>query len=229
MNRHSEEAGGGIPPYVPYSAFRNFLDRISKKPPVRIDRSLMRDFSGTTQTQLLSALRYLGLMSADGQTTQVLLKLLTLAGTERGKVFREILIVSYPDLLNDFPIEKATNQMVEKKFRESGASGNTVRKCLAFFLAACNDAGIKVSPYIRPFRGVRDREARPLRLPSAAVAEKRGSDESRTVAAAKMPPLEILLSKFPDLDPTWPNEIKTKWFDEFSKLIECVADKPKRP
>mgnify|MGYP000462874493 CR=1 FL=1 len=44
------------------------------------------------------------------------------------------------------------NEYVEKvveKFRAAGASGSTVTKCMAFLLAACEDASIEVSKYVK--------------------------------------------------------------------------------
>jgi hypothetical protein len=31
---------------------------------------------------------------------------------------------------------------------------------------------------------------------------------------------QLLLSKFPSFDPAWPDEVKTKWFEGFNKLME---------
>ncbi|MDD4465958.1 MAG: hypothetical protein PHY25_04705, partial [Dehalococcoidales bacterium] len=52
-----------LPPYVSYRSFWNFLDRLREAVPARIDRSYWGDkFSGSTGTQLMGALRYLGLI-----------------------------------------------------------------------------------------------------------------------------------------------------------------------
>jgi hypothetical protein len=29
----------------------------------------------------------------------------------------------------------------------------------------------------------------------------------------------MLLSKFPELDPAWPDDVKAKWFDSFKELM----------
>ncbi len=37
---------------------------------------------------------------------------------------------------------------------------------------------------------------------------------------ANVPIVEMLLSKFPEFDPTWPDEVKLKWFDAFDRLMK---------
>jgi hypothetical protein len=31
-----------------------------------------------------------------------------------------------------------------------------------------------------------------------------------------------LLAKFPTLDPAWPDDVKSKWFDAFQQLMERI-------
>jgi hypothetical protein len=31
---------------------------------------------------------------------------------------------------------------------------------------------------------------------------------------------ELLLSKFPSFDPTWPNDVQLKWFEAFDELLK---------
>jgi hypothetical protein len=42
----------------------------------------------------------------------------------------------------------------------------------------------------------------------------------RQVSNASATMIEQLLSKFPRLDPTWPDEVKLKWFDAFDRLMK---------
>ena len=222
------------PPYVSYSTFRNFLDKISKKIPARVDRSLMPLMSGATQSQLMASLRYLGMVSATDQPTERLQLLAKSQGADRQRILREILETCYPFLFQDFDLQAATNNLIEKKFKDEGASGDTVRKCVAFFVAAINDAGISPPPYIKPFRGVRVRNPRIRRsleqnpvgegtsssLSDENVSEPaKGDDLSRT---------RMLLSKFPDLNPAWPDDVKVKWFDDFRKLMDFLTEKSRQ-
>src|SRR5260370_24113667 len=108
------------------------------------------------------------------------------------------------------------------QFAGGGASGGTVRKCVAFFLAAAKHAGLQVSPFVtsRPRLRVRLNSRVPVR--HRKTNENRGGDldEARTWR-------EVVLSKFPEFDPGWPPEIKTRWFDAFDRLIKWMesADK----
>jgi hypothetical protein len=46
-------------------------------------------------------------------------------------------------------LQRATGAMVEEKFRAYGLNGSTVIKTMAFFIAACKEAGIPISAHIK--------------------------------------------------------------------------------
>jgi len=141
-----------IPPYISYRTFSNFLtDLRSRGVPSRIDRSVMSHKSGTVQSQLLLALHYLGLVKASGHPTERLFRLVEAEGAERKAVVREMIQSSYEFAFDrSFGLETATSNQAQEVFEKTGASGETVRRCIAFFLAAAKDGGIPVSPYIKP-------------------------------------------------------------------------------
>ena len=59
-----------LPPYVSYRTFRNFIDGLQMGIPARIDRSYWGDrYSGSSGTQLMTALRFLGLIDSHGTPT----------------------------------------------------------------------------------------------------------------------------------------------------------------
>jgi hypothetical protein len=35
---------------------------------------------------------------------------------------------------------------------------------------------------------------------------------------------EMLLAKFPEFDPNWPDPLKTKWFEGFERLMKAAED-----
>ncbi len=141
-----------IPPYISYRTFSNFLtDLRSRGIPSRVDRSVMSHKSGTVQSQLLLALHYLGLVKASGHPTQRLSRLVATEGAERKAVVREMIQSSYDFAFDrSFGLETATSNQAQEVFEKTGASGETVRRCIAFFLAAAKEGGIPVSPYIKP-------------------------------------------------------------------------------
>ena len=176
----------GIPPYVSYRTFDNFLQELSIRGlPGRIDRSILASKSGTVQSQLLLAFRYLDLITDLGHPTEKLQGLAKSDGRARKTLLREILKGSYEFIFDsDVDLSAATSNQMEELFQKTGASGETVRRCIAFFLAAARNAGIPCSPYLKPHRGKRTSskvsDAAPrgtaeesLSRPSNALAAKR--------------------------------------------------------
>jgi hypothetical protein len=208
-----------VPPYVPYRSFRNFIDSLKQGIPGRIDRSVMASMSGAIQSQLTAALRYLGLIKATGQPTDTLPRLVNSEGPERAKVMREIVTSSYRFLFDDFDVKSATPRMLEEQFGAMGASGGTLSKCTNFFLAAAKEAGIETSPHLKPQRGPRQIRSR-QRIPRIADS---GTDGQTPIILAEgegdVSWAQMLLSKFPSFDPSWPDEVKVKWFDGFHRLM----------
>ena len=145
----------GIPPYIPYRTFDNFLAELKARGvPSHVDRSVLSHKSGTIQSQLILALKYLGLVSDAGRSTEQLRNLAASEGLDRRRVLREVVESSYGFVFQGgFKLQSATTQHAEELFQATGASGETVRRCIAFFLAIARAAGIPVSPYIKPHRG----------------------------------------------------------------------------
>jgi hypothetical protein len=210
------------PPYLPYKTIGTFLDSLKVALPQRIDRSLMKSMSGGMQSALMLALAYLDLINPDtGVITEKLNRLVHSEGADRQKIMQEILIVSYPFIFRDgLQLDRATTSQLVERFKQSGLSGDTLRKSVTFFLKAVKDAGLKVSPHIKAVRVSKTGTARQKRGPS----EKSESPTSKELAPAVQPEEvsweKALLSKFPSFDPAWPDEIKSKWFDDFKALME---------
>ncbi|MCZ6625306.1 MAG: DUF5343 domain-containing protein [Deltaproteobacteria bacterium] len=192
-----------IPPYISYRTFSNFLtDLRSRGVPSRIDRSVMSHKSGTVQSQLLLALHYLGLVKATGHPTERLSRLVESEGAERKQVVREMIQSSYDfAFTQSFGLETATSNQAQEIFEQTGASGETVRRCIAFFLAAAKDGGIPVSPYIKPHGRRRSASRKkggahhktPEAVPSPSPASNQG-DESREVHLKSGGTLKLELS-----------------------------------
>ncbi|MBI3935185.1 MAG: DUF5343 domain-containing protein [Acidobacteria bacterium] len=214
------ESEKAVPPYVSYKTFRKFLEDLSGKVPTRVDRSVMASMSGAVQSQLIAALRYLQLISPQGISTEKFIKLANSKGPERQRLLRQILNSSYPYLFKGFDLQRATTQQIEQKFKQAAASGETVRKCVSFFLAAAREAAISLSPHISASRGRRRQRTRislvPGRVGTSTITESEpiaGEASSRQWAAE-------LLNKFPSFDPAWSDEVKSKWFEDFGRLMK---------
>ena len=219
------EMKAAVPPYVPYKTLRNFLESLKVNIPSRIDRSVMPSMSGALQSQLIAALRYLDLISEKGIPTQLLTSLVNSEGTLRQGLLKEMLVNAYPFLFRGFDLGRATTRQVEEQFSHAGAGGETVRKCIAFFMGAAKDAEIALSPHIKPFKGVTRSGARQRR----AIAPQNGTTNPNAAEAqpteSYMTWAQLLLSKFPSFDPTWPDDVKAKWFAAFDQLMQQGAKK----
>ena len=150
----SNKTASSLPPYISYRTFSNFLNELRARGlPSRIDRSVMAHKSGTIQSQLLLTLNYLGLLRGSGQPTDKLKQLIESEDQQRQGVLRGILKTSYGFVFtSDIGLETATSDQAEELFQTTGASGETVRRSIAFFLAAAKDSGIPVSDYIKPHK-----------------------------------------------------------------------------
>jgi uncharacterized protein DUF5343 len=212
-----------VPPYISYRTFSGFMDRLRKGVPSRVDRSVMSSLSGSNQSQLMAALSYLQLISPKGAPTEKLAALVDPEGDKSQKAMRQILLASYPFLFKGFDLQKATFDELTGQLASAGASGDTVRKCVAFFLAAAKYAGLQISPFVTSRRRLR------VRSNSRALPGDRKTDENERGGDFNGAHTwrEIVLSKFPEFDPEWSPETKNKWFDAFDKLIKWMesADK----
>jgi hypothetical protein len=133
-------------PYVSWGSMKNFLDRLREagSVPGRIDRGFLGG-SGAYQSQMLHALKFLGLIGGDSRTTDAL-RALALADDEGRKPFlAEVVQERYADLLalgTD-----ATQMELEAVIRDHGLSGDTVRKAASLFLSAAKYAEVPVSAW----------------------------------------------------------------------------------
>lgn len=144
------EKKAATPPYVAYKTLSNFLDRFKQGLPGRIDRGLMGSMSGAAQSQVTTAMRFLGMISENNIPSPIMRRYVGGEETERKAALREMLEKSYPFIFQgDFDITTATAQMLRENFAENtSATGETISRCMAFLKDAAADAGIIVSPYI---------------------------------------------------------------------------------
>jgi hypothetical protein len=208
-----------IPPYAPYKTFANFLGSL-KDVPARIDRGLMRSMSGSMQAQLIAALEYLTLINPiNGAATEKLAQLIRSEGAEREKHLKEIVTSSYAFIFKDsFDLSRATSQELQDEFVKQGTSGDTTRKCMAFFIAIAKAAGITLSPHFIKPRGWKPGTAKKGTKTRQLLRRWDDPAEGSLQSSPKMPMDHLLLSKFPSFDPNWPDEVKKAWFEAFREL-----------
>lgn len=215
-----------LPPYVSYRTFRNFIDGLQQQMPSRIDRSYWGDLlSGSTGTQLMASLRYLGLIDEYGRPTSRLKPLVAAKGDQRNSLLRDMANDVYGFVLKgQLEPQSATYAELEELFRDKfQLTGDLSRKCIKFFIELVSDAGIFLSPFItKRFRTAHGVTGTKL------VTKRTGTRTSRNLKSPQTPeevPYQtpwdtMLLTKFPTFDPTWSDEVKLKWFAAFDELLK---------
>lgn len=211
------------PPYIAHKTFKSFLSSLKVAIPSRIDRSVMTTYSGAVQTQITHALRYFNLIDSNGHPTDKLAPLVHSEGAEHQKLLKELVHSGYPMLfVAPFDLTKATSAQLAEQFAKM-ATGETVRKCITFLLPLLKEAGFAVSPHIKG-APKRNGSSKP-RKPKASAPPAPATDAGAGTPPPPSPPAvmgwsELLLSKFPSFDPSWPDDVKARWFDSFEKLMQ---------
>ncbi|NOT97033.1 MAG: DUF5343 domain-containing protein [Nitrospira sp.] len=216
--------GKSLPPYVPYKTFRNFLEGLRVAMPSRIDRSIMGSLSGAIQSQLISALKYLKLIGPTDTPTDKLTRLVNSEGVEQQKVLRDILHAGYPFIFHEgFELARATPRQIDEQFGNVGATGDTVRKCIAFFISISKDAGISMSPHIKSKqRAPRQSSQRNRKSNGEPASPQTRENDDSSARPESLGWAQLLLAKFPSFDPAWSPDVQSKWFDSFGKLMKSV-------
>ena len=215
-----------LPPYVSYRTFYNFIDRLQQHMPSRIDRSYWGELlSGSNGIQLMAALRFLYLIDINGKPMEPLKRLAEAKGEQRSKILHDVTDDAYGFVLkSSLDLESATYaQLVEVFHSTYQLTDDVSRKCVKFFIGLANDAGLKISPFIT-------KRTRSTHSGTGTRANTRKAS-ARTNRGVAIPLKEdnipnisswhgMLLSKFPNFDPSWPDEIKIKWFSAFDEMLK---------
>ena len=175
----------GTPPYTSYRTFKTFIEDLQEHGvPSHVDRSVLTRFSGVVGTQLMHALRFLGLIEDDGRPTQRLRELVSAHGAGHWPArLLELLRAEYAPMFA-IELETATPSHFNEAFRKAfPAADAVVQKCVTFFLYAANDAGVKISA--RVLKGRKPRSLAPRRKPARPVFSP---PPAREPAAAPPPP-----------------------------------------
>jgi Family of unknown function (DUF5343) len=211
-----------IPPYISYKTLRNFLDRFAKGVPSRVDRSLMSNMSGAAQSQITVSLKFLGLIDEHGHPTDRMGQLVEAQGEARQTIWSSILRDSYSDLFRPgFNLQTVTAKLLREQFEKTAASGETLNRCIAFFLTASTDAGIAISPFIKEPRKPRTRAgvtpktrtAREKESHSEPVftSESRDRFDQQAIQAQESLLLWGLFKRLPKPGSIWPRADREQW------------------
>ena len=225
------EKKAASPPYVPYKTFKNFLEKFKQGVPGRIDRDLMGTMSGASQSQVTTALRYLGFTSENNLPLEPMKAFVVAEGDNRKELLKVALQKSYPYLFGkQFDISSATaSQLRETIEANTSASGETVDRCIAFLKDAAQDAGIVVSKYItqKKPRGGSPRKRNGVQRKNT---EGNGADAPPSSSVQHHPPpitmeaqnsmlLWGLFQRLPKPGSAWPKEQREQWSQTLNNVL----------
>lgn len=173
----SETKKSDSPPYIAFSTFISFIKGLAKTGvPSRIDKSLLRNMSGSNQSALLVTLKWFSLINDAGEHGELLEELVA-AGDDTGMVLKKLLPSAYKFMTDgSIQLERATGAQVEEKFRAYGLSGSTIGKAMAFFITACKEAQIPLSTHIKLPKVARSNGATKTKKGRQAPFDDAGND-----------------------------------------------------
>ncbi len=154
VNNDNTSGKSPAPAYVSYVTLRNFLSGLAGHPlPSQINSSLMTTHSGATQSQLMTALRFFGLVDKDGHPQPQMSRVVDAAPDDDkwSSVAREVLLPRYERIVNGLDIRRATQAELDKAFRDGGA-GSALAKAVRFYLKVLDDAKVEHSAHLRKTR-----------------------------------------------------------------------------
>jgi hypothetical protein len=216
------------PPYVSFKTFLTLIeDMKTNGVPPRMDKSVLKRFSGGVGAQLIMGAKSLGLLIDDNQPTPLLEKLVATFNTPAFKpVLVQALDAGFP-FLRGLDLKTATPSMFAEAFKNgTSAKEDVLKKCRRFYLNAAQHVGLELGPRLSGIaRGDASTAATtPKRQPSPKAETKRKPREQKVdVSLGRDPPrpdlTAQLLEKFPTFDPAWSDDLKAKWFEGFDQLM----------
>lgn len=222
------------PVYVSYLTFANLLDwlRELNTIPSQFDRSFWgTKYSGATGAQLMTGLRFLGLL--DGDKPMDRLEILALASeAERKPLLAQLLRDAYgAELVDGLP--KATPKMVRDALFARGATEGTFRKAQSFFINAAKAADLPMPAVIakqaRNKPGPAKRNAPTVKMNKVksesekggtATADKEREDEPYIPSTKLHRALVPILEDLPKVGPVWKRDGQDRWLATFRAVLD---------
>lgn len=136
--------------YVAWSTFKNALDSLAQGIPNRVDRSAFPGMAWGVQSQLLTGMKFLGLITEDHIPNPLLHGVAVLDETARKDKLRLILKERYTDLFALDLTKVTPAQLTEQMGTSYNVAGATRDKAVRFFLSAVEYVGVPVSRLFKP-------------------------------------------------------------------------------
>ena len=137
-------------PYVSYPTFKAFIDHLHDTVVTeQIDNSMMpQSMSGSARGAVISALKSLGLVDAQNNTSQKLKDLAKAYDTkEWTDAVRKNILSAYSGIIGSINLKSATRKQIDDLFAD--ITPQVRDKCIRFFLTANKEAGIEYSPHLK--------------------------------------------------------------------------------
>lgn len=184
-----------VPPYIAFKTLTALTERMEREdPPARIDKSYLDNLSGGYRTQVLAALHSLGLVDEAGVLSDRLKELVAGDEVRRKQVVADMVRERYQPVLQ--LSRNATQQQMMEAFTELAptVTGDTRRKAIAFFLNACQYAGITTSPHWKTPRVPPSGRSRKARGAAPADDVLDGEAAGEPVSTPAAPPAQNIRS-----------------------------------
>jgi hypothetical protein len=139
-----------VPPYTSFSSFKTLIEDLRTNGlPTHIDRDVMKRFSGSVTSQLMTALRFLQLVNDENEPTDSLEILVEAREPEEWKgQLRRVIEDAYSPIM-PLDLSRITASTLTKEFKDRYKSKDDVtEKCVRFFVHAAKEAGVELSPRV---------------------------------------------------------------------------------
>jgi hypothetical protein len=222
------------PPYTSFTTLMNTVQRMADEGgvPSRIDRSYLSNMPGGVRSTFMASLKSLGLVDDKLAPKPSMIGLVEATEKDRKALMREIIQSIYSEPLA-LP-RMATQSQLEAAFRNYGVSGSTLRKAIAFYLAALRFTGIDHSPHFK-LPKVEPGERRQPRKAAAGSGETPPPPKPADPIEAELPGLDPfilgLVRALPSPGEAFPEGKQDAWFDTargiFKLIYNTGAESPK--
>lgn len=215
-------------PYVAYATFKNTVRGLapSGELPSQIDHSVLGKMSGSARSQFTGALRFLGLIDDEGAPQEDLLEL-AVSNEQDWKSTLSPFLESYYSAETLEALRSGTPKTLAATLAASNPS--TVRPAVRFLIKAARDCDIPVGHHIDKGIVSANGTARPRRRSSSSSSSASRSRKPRNRPGSSQTTADTatqaLLAKFPEFDPSWPEDQQASWFKAYERLLTITSDK----
>jgi hypothetical protein len=197
--------------------------------PNKFERTALARFSGSNRVQLLSALRFLGLLERDEATRPLHALVAAKDQKAQSDQLRIILDGAYAPIMA-LNLQSTTPGELADAFRKHYKMQDSVLpKCISFFLNTAKEAKVNLSPRVlqraRPGSGIRRRSPRNGNPPadSAPATTTPDSGQRTPRAATAKGPTGVVLPQLPPFDPKWDAETQRLWMRNYDRLAGLMS------